>query len=321
MVAEAPAWVLEKLVKWMRAFFWAGKKDVNGGQCLVAWDTICKPTRLGGLGVKDLRLQGLALRVRWCWLRRTDPSRPWQGLPALNDTEANEVFQSLAIFRVGDGESTLFWTDRWIDGRSAGDIAPEVTALVPTRRRNSRKIRQALQEEAWLSDIVGDLSIEGWMQCTLLWEAIEGVPRDDDTCYGRRIGGLGMVCRDNPDPALPVCGEEDTVDHILSHCPYARMVWFGCLTRLGSQLQVPQENTNLERWWTEARKRLRREDRREFDTLVLLIAWTLWKQRNARVFGNLERQLSTEQTIDSVLEEFALWRAARGGEWRIMPRE
>jgi hypothetical protein len=75
MVAEAPAWVHEELVKWMRAFFWAGKKEVNGGQCMVAWDTICKPIQLGGLGVKDLRLQGLALRVRWCWLRRTDPAR------------------------------------------------------------------------------------------------------------------------------------------------------------------------------------------------------------------------------------------------------
>jgi hypothetical protein len=52
MVAEAPTWVLEELVKWMRAFFWAGKKEVNGGQCMVAWDTICKPTRLGGLGVQ-----------------------------------------------------------------------------------------------------------------------------------------------------------------------------------------------------------------------------------------------------------------------------
>jgi hypothetical protein len=108
MLAEAPAWVLEELVKWMRAFFWAGKKEVNGGQCLVVWDTICKTTRLGGLGVKDLRLQGLALRVRWCWLHRTDPSRPWQGLPAINDQEANEVFQSLARFQVGYGESILF---------------------------------------------------------------------------------------------------------------------------------------------------------------------------------------------------------------------
>jgi hypothetical protein len=82
----------------------------------------------------------------------------------------------LAIFRVGDGESTLFWTDRWIDGRSAGDIAPEVTSLVPTRRRNSRKVREALQEEAWLSDIVGDLSIDGWMQCTLFGRRLREFP-------------------------------------------------------------------------------------------------------------------------------------------------
>jgi predicted nucleic acid-binding protein len=77
----------------------------------------------------------------------------------------------------------------------------------------------------------------------------------------------------------------------------------------------------LERWWTEARKRLRKEDRRGFDTFVLLIAWTLWKQRNARVFGNLERQLSTVQIIDMILQEFSLWRAARGLERRVMLRE
>jgi hypothetical protein len=43
------------------AFFWAGKEEVNGGACLVAWDCITVPLRLGGFGVKDLRLQGLAL--------------------------------------------------------------------------------------------------------------------------------------------------------------------------------------------------------------------------------------------------------------------
>ncbi|KAK1641575.1 hypothetical protein QYE76_059380 [Lolium multiflorum] len=47
--------------------------------------------------------------------------------------------------------------------------------------------------------------------------------------------------------------------------PYAKLVWFGCLRRVGSQLQEPQENTDLERWWTETRKRLRREDRRGRD--------------------------------------------------------
>jgi hypothetical protein len=40
-----------------------------------------------------------------------------------------------------------------------------------------------------------------------------------------------------------------------------------------------------------------------------------------RVFGNLERQLSTEQIIDRILEEFSLWWAARGVERRVMLRE
>ncbi|KAM0911464.1 hypothetical protein ACQ4PT_013479 [Festuca glaucescens] len=89
VVTEAPLWLLEEINKWMRAFFWAGKSEVRGGQCLVAWRSICKPKEFGGLGVKDLRLQGLALRVRWHWLRRTDQERPWQGLPGLNDPEAD----------------------------------------------------------------------------------------------------------------------------------------------------------------------------------------------------------------------------------------
>jgi hypothetical protein len=64
MVAEAPAWLLEEVNRWMRAFFWAGKEEVKGGQCLVAWRSICQPKEFGGLGIKNIRLQGLALRVR-----------------------------------------------------------------------------------------------------------------------------------------------------------------------------------------------------------------------------------------------------------------
>jgi hypothetical protein len=147
---------------------------------MVAWDTICKPTQFGGLRVKDLRLQGLALRARWCWLRRTDPSRPWQGLPAIKDPEANEVFQSLAQFAVGEGDRILFWRDKWINGRNVEEIAPDVAALVPTRRKNMRMVKEALLEDVWLLDVAGELSIDEWMQCTLLWEELRRVPRDGD---------------------------------------------------------------------------------------------------------------------------------------------
>jgi hypothetical protein len=43
LIADAPVWLLDEVNKWARAFFWARKEEVNGGQCLVAWDNICKP--------------------------------------------------------------------------------------------------------------------------------------------------------------------------------------------------------------------------------------------------------------------------------------
>jgi hypothetical protein len=108
MVAEALVWMLDEVERWERAFFWAGKNKVNGGQCLVAWDAVCKPYEFGGLGVKNLLLHGLALRVRWIWLRRTDLGRPWQGLPGWKDDMAGEVFASLVKIKVGRGDRVFF---------------------------------------------------------------------------------------------------------------------------------------------------------------------------------------------------------------------
>ena len=111
LLMKPPIWVLEDMDSWMRAFFWAGKDWAHGGQCLVAWNAICKPLTLGGLGVKNLQLQSLALRVRWEWLKRTEPARPWQGLPMMEDRLAREVFDSLVHIQVGSGDSVLLWRD------------------------------------------------------------------------------------------------------------------------------------------------------------------------------------------------------------------
>jgi hypothetical protein len=117
----------------------------------VAWDCISKPTRFGGLGVKNLRLLGLALRARWEWLERTDPSRPWQGLNMLQDS-ASMLFQNFATACIGDGKSILFWRDRWINGLTAEEIAPAATAVVTTRRKNQRRADVALEGNQWLWD-------------------------------------------------------------------------------------------------------------------------------------------------------------------------
>ena len=63
---------LRQLEKIQRGSLWAGRAVANGGHCHVNWRLVSRPLELGGLGVRDLERVGLALRLRWLWLSRTD---------------------------------------------------------------------------------------------------------------------------------------------------------------------------------------------------------------------------------------------------------
>jgi hypothetical protein len=64
-----------------------------------------------------------------------------------------------------------------------------------------------------------------------------------------------------------------------------------------------------------------KKDRRGFDALVILTAWMLWKQRNARVFNNDRQQCNVPQLVVRIKDEFALWKLARRGVGGPMTRE
>jgi hypothetical protein len=183
LIEDAPVWLLDEMEKSFSVFYWAAARRANGGQCLVAWDQICKPYDLGGLGVKNMRMQGLALRSRWEWLKRTDPSKPWQGLQLVNDRKVQEVFDNLVRITVGNGRLVLFWRDKWIDGRSAAEpeIAPGVVSKVNTRARNSRSVGQALINTRWTADIQGTMSAQEQeaSECVALWMAIRHIQLND----------------------------------------------------------------------------------------------------------------------------------------------
>lgn len=157
LVADAPKWDLERVDKSCRAFFWAGTEHIHGGKCLVAWQKVCRPKQLGGLGVLDLQKHGLALRLRWEWLRRTDDARPWQGLPLSMDAQVQSAFNSLVHWKVGNGERILFWKDRWIEGWTVAEIAPLVRAKVRTQVVNKRTVSKAWHLHRCANDISGEL--------------------------------------------------------------------------------------------------------------------------------------------------------------------
>lgn len=105
-------WAIERIDKLRRAFLWAGSDSVAAGKCKVAWETVCRPRDLGGLGIADLRRAGVALRVRWQWLRRVDGDhRTWTSLPDVPERAAVAIFQAATTATLGDDTSTIFWTD------------------------------------------------------------------------------------------------------------------------------------------------------------------------------------------------------------------
>jgi hypothetical protein len=122
---------------------------------------------------------GLALLLRWLWLSRTDTSKAWHGLDLQFSAEERALFFASTTISLGDGHSTQFWEDRWIDGRSVSEIMPRLYACIPKRRRRTTTVAQGLQNRRWVQDIHGTLGIEEIGDYLLLRRRLEHIQLSD----------------------------------------------------------------------------------------------------------------------------------------------
>jgi len=101
----------------------------------------------------------------------------------------------------------------------------------------------------------------------------------------------------------------ETIYHLLLSCPFSRAVWFQVLRRLGYErlLQQAQSDYILD-WWAHARKLIPKVWRRGFDSLVVLICWLLWKERNDRTFNR--RSHTVDDVVRRVFDEIITWSQA-----------
>ncbi|KAJ4789113.1 RNA-directed DNA polymerase (reverse transcriptase)-related family protein [Rhynchospora pubera] len=71
-----PKRIVKDINSLMTKFFW-GKTDQSRYLAFTAWNKVCKPIEMGGLGVKDLQSFGDALFLKLVWSLMADEEKPW----------------------------------------------------------------------------------------------------------------------------------------------------------------------------------------------------------------------------------------------------
>jgi hypothetical protein len=73
----------------------------------------------------------------------------------------------------------------------------------------------------------------------------------------------------------------------------------------GLQHLTPQEETLFFEWWSAIRKQVHKLRRKGFDSLALLVIWSLWKERNRHVHDRAAFQPVVLALL--ILEEARSW--------------
>jgi hypothetical protein len=95
------------------------------------------------------------------------------------------------------------------------------------------------------------------------------------------------------------------IHHLLLGCVYIREVWLCVLRNPKLHSLTPGQETSLTYWLIRSCKLVHKESRRVFDTLVILVAWMIWREPNGQVFNSTMK--STAQLAAWIREEGRQW--------------
>ena len=91
------------------------------------------PTKYGGLGLHNIKFLNDELRMRWRWYERASDLRARSGLQFKLSPDAENLFRAAMSYCLGKGDKTSFWYDRWLDGRSLVEFAPDLLKFAKAR--------------------------------------------------------------------------------------------------------------------------------------------------------------------------------------------
>jgi hypothetical protein len=113
----------------------------------------------------------------------------------------------------------------------------------------------------------------------------------------------------HPDRCQLCDQEEETLDHILIACIFSRQAWFQVLQRFGLQTLAPEpDDHSFESWWDRVYRRVLDQAKKGLNSIIILVAWSLWNHRNRCVFDGVQPNLNG--ILSPIRDEQHVWELA-----------
>ncbi|CAM0949475.1 unnamed protein product [Alopecurus aequalis] len=112
-------------------------------------------------------------------------------------------------------------------------------------------------------------------------------------------------------PCCPLCCQEaETAEHLVLQCSFSREVWYHMLLPHRLHRFTPAPDAELSSWWPPISAAVARQNRKELNALIILVARELWLERNGRVFDKVD--VLPMELCRRIKAQFELWKLA----WR-----
>ncbi|WVZ98322.1 hypothetical protein U9M48_043781, partial [Paspalum notatum var. saurae] len=164
---------------------------------------------------------------------------------------------------------TKFWSDRWLQGKTAAEVAPNLIKLIPKRAAKQQTVAQGLFTHNWVRDIRGALTVPVLLDYLKLWDMTNSIVlhhevQDQHIWRLTRSGCYSSKSAyDSLEQNLEILGATEI------------QVWALVLHKVGLSDAAPLPDTF---------SFLHKEFKKGLNTLIMLVAWELCKHRNACVF-------------------------------------
>ncbi|KAL0011247.1 hypothetical protein SO802_006355 [Lithocarpus litseifolius] len=180
-----PVAVADKLECIQRKFLWWSSEECFK-HSLVAWEKVCSPLEMGGLGVRKLVHFNQALLGKWLWKFGLEGTSLWWGVIATkyqggwttkDCRKAHgcglwrgikfgwERFSKHLAFVVGDGSRIRFWHDRWVEDTSLKMLYSQSYACVSDKETCISDLRlPSLSQNSFslgFQEVLGAIDLNG----------------------------------------------------------------------------------------------------------------------------------------------------------------